>query len=227
MLKVDQEDDGINFYYKNSTHAQRLIDFLGNLLPISVTPSKQLISHDESSNIFVYKYGFSVLIPRICRDDLVLIPKKLSTILGGCSQLLLCLKVSTMMTLLDLGNFRVVHMNSQQYEHYDKDIQLLPLSTYRSEFAVLDCELRSPTKKNAPKKPQPAQTEMQIEQPNPLNDSTATNKAKPNLYVTMPVYEATIAKEADWESITVRTHLAELGVGHYVDAFDLRSLNFT
>jgi nonsense-mediated mRNA decay protein 3 len=139
VLKVDQEDDGINFYYKNSTHAQRLIDFLGSLLPITVKNSKQLISHDESSNIFVYKYGFSVEIPRICRDDLVLIPKKLATVLGGCSQLLLCLKVSTMMTLLDLGNFRVLHMNSQQYEHYDKDIQLLALSTYRSQFAVLDC----------------------------------------------------------------------------------------
>jgi len=45
--------------------------------------------------------------------------------------------------------------------------------------------------------------------------------------MTMPVYEATIAKEADWESITVRTHLSELGTGQYVDAFDLRSLNFT
>jgi hypothetical protein len=67
---------------------------------------------------------------------------------------------------------------------------------------------------------------MQIEPVNPLNEST-TSKAKTALYTALPVYEATIAKEADWESITVRTHLSELGTGQNVDAFDLRSLNFT
>jgi len=60
VLKVSSEDDGINFYYKNTTHAQRLIDFLGLVLPITVRNSKQLISHDESSNVFNYKYTFSV-----------------------------------------------------------------------------------------------------------------------------------------------------------------------
>ena len=78
VLKVSTEDDGINFYYKNTTHAQRMIDFLGSVLPITVKNSKQLISHDESSNVFNYKYTFSVEIPRVCRNDLVLLPKKLA-----------------------------------------------------------------------------------------------------------------------------------------------------
>lgn len=43
---MSQADDGVNFYYKNTTHAQRLIDFLGLQLPITVKHSKQLISHD-------------------------------------------------------------------------------------------------------------------------------------------------------------------------------------
>ncbi len=90
VLKVSVEDDGINFYYKNTTHAQRLIDFLGSLLPITVKNSKQLISHDQSSNIFTYKYAFAVTLPKICKNDLVVIPKKLAKELGGCSQLLLC-----------------------------------------------------------------------------------------------------------------------------------------
>ena len=78
VLKVTTEDDGINFYFKTTTHAQRLIDFLSSLLPITVKHSKQLISHDESSNTFVYKYAFAVTIPKICKNDLVIIPKKLA-----------------------------------------------------------------------------------------------------------------------------------------------------
>jgi nonsense-mediated mRNA decay protein 3 len=60
VLKISNEDDGINFYYKNTTHAQRLVDFLNSILPTSVKHSKQLISHDMNSNTFVYKYGFAV-----------------------------------------------------------------------------------------------------------------------------------------------------------------------
>ena len=77
-MKVSVEDDGINFYYKTTTHAQRLIDFLGSLFPVQVKHSKQLISHDQSSNVFVYKYAFSVILPKICKNDLVIIPKKLT-----------------------------------------------------------------------------------------------------------------------------------------------------
>ena len=122
MLKVSEEDDGLNFYYKNTTHAQRLIDFLANVLPINVKQSKQLISHDESSNIFNYKYTFSVELPRICRDDLVIIPKKLAKELGGCCQLLLCLKVCQHMSLLDLNTFNFLTMTSTQFYHYEKEI---------------------------------------------------------------------------------------------------------
>lgn len=93
VLKVLVEDDGINFYYKNTTHAQRLIDFLGSVFPTTVKHSKQLISHDQSSNVFVYKYAFAVTLPKICKNDLVILPKKLAKELGGCSQLLICEKV--------------------------------------------------------------------------------------------------------------------------------------
>jgi hypothetical protein len=47
------------------------------------------------------------------------------------------------------------------------------------------------------------------------------------LYISLPVYKAIIAKETDWENVTVKTHLSELGVGQFVEGFDLRSLNFT
>jgi len=59
-----------------------------------VKQSKQLVSQDYNSNTYNYKYVYSLEIPKICKDDLVLIPKKLCVLLGGCSPVLLCSKVS-------------------------------------------------------------------------------------------------------------------------------------
>ena len=138
VVKVSQEDDGINFYYKNTTHASRLIDFLGSILPVTVKNSKQLISHDEQSNIHSYKYTFSVNLPKICRHDLVIIPKKLSVELGGTSRLLLCIKLNQSIGLLDLSSYNYLAMTSTQYYHFEKDIKLLPLYKYKREFQILD-----------------------------------------------------------------------------------------
>lgn len=130
VLKVSVEDDGINFYYKNTTHAQRILDFLSSILPTIVKNSKQLISHDMNSNTFVYKYAFAVELPKICKNDLVILPKSLSKELG-CSQMLLCQKVALNIGLIDLNNFNYILMSSTQYYHYEKDIQLLSLHKYK------------------------------------------------------------------------------------------------
>lgn len=39
--------------------------------------SKQLISTDIHSNICNYKYTYFVELPKICREDLIVIPNKL------------------------------------------------------------------------------------------------------------------------------------------------------
>ena len=86
--------------------------------------SKQLISHDESSNVFSYKYTFSVNLPKICRNDLVIIPKKLAKELGGTSQLLLCIKVAQHIGLIDLNNFNYLTVYNVQISFLLKKIQM-------------------------------------------------------------------------------------------------------
>lgn len=103
-------------------------------MPISRKDSKQLISHDQSSNVFTYKYTYSIEIPKVCKNDLILLPKKLAKELGGCSQLVLCYKIGRTIGLVDLNTFNYVNMSTIQYQHYEKDIQLLPLSKYKKEF---------------------------------------------------------------------------------------------
>lgn len=55
------------------------------------------------------------------------------------------------MNLIDLSSFKMIYMNTQQYEHYEKDIQLLPLNRYKSQFQVLDCTSVNAYKKKPPK----------------------------------------------------------------------------
>ncbi len=92
-MKIKEEDEGIDFFFKNKTHALRLLDFLQTVIMTKVKQSKQLVSQDYNSNTYNYKYVFSVEIPKVCKHDLVIIPKKLKVAFGGVSTALLCQKV--------------------------------------------------------------------------------------------------------------------------------------
>ena len=52
--------------------------------------------------------------------------------------MVLCWKVAKTIGLVDLNTYNYVNMSSIQYQHYEKDMQLLPLNIYRREFEVLD-----------------------------------------------------------------------------------------
>lgn len=133
---------GLDFFYKTRAHAARLVDFLETVLPIRVKQSKQLVSHDQKNNTFFYKYGFAVELPKICRDDLVYIPKKLAKELGGIGQLQLCFKISQIIHLFDPLSMKTSELSFEQYLLYEKDFKLYNLKTFQQEFTVVDSERR-------------------------------------------------------------------------------------
>lgn len=200
VLKVEVEDDGINFYYKTTTHAQRIIDFLSSILPVTVKNSKQLISHDQSSNVFVYKYAFAVTLPKLCKNDLVIIPRKLSKELGGCSQLLLCEKVADSMGFIDLRTFNYVLMSTGQYYHYEEDMRMLPLSKYKKEFEILDSNPRE-------------------------RKEYHKIKSTLNKFATR-TFDYNVTRVGEWENIEVRGNLGDLPCTTIVQGFDLSHLNY-
>ena len=105
-----------------------------------VKQAKQLVSQDYNSNTYNYKYVYSVEIPKICKDDLVLLPNKLRVLLGGCSPVLLCQKVTNVITLVDALTGRIIEMNDVQYFQYENDITLIPLKNHITEFMILNVE---------------------------------------------------------------------------------------
>ena len=78
---------GLDFFFKHRSHAMRFIDFLSQVVPIRHRADKQLVSHNEHEASYVYKFSFAVEIVPVCKDDLVILPKKLAASIGNIGKL--------------------------------------------------------------------------------------------------------------------------------------------
>lgn len=92
---------GLDFYYANDSHARKMAEFVGNVLPIKLTHAKRLISQDIHSNICNYKFTYSIEIVPISKDSLVCLSKKLCQQLGGIAPICLVQRVANVIHLID------------------------------------------------------------------------------------------------------------------------------
>mgnify|MGYP000878723778 CR=1 FL=1 len=77
--------------------------------------AKQLISHDEQSGNYHYKYTFMVELAPICRDDLAILPKPLSKQLGGIGPIVLCYKISQFVHIVDIKTMRTYEIDKKSF----------------------------------------------------------------------------------------------------------------
>lgn len=136
-IKIEKEENGMDFFFKNKSHAQKLIDFLNGQVPHSNKESKQLISQDTRNNSYNYKYTFYIEIPKICRNDIVILPMKLCTEFGGVNNLGICYKVTSKIHLFDPITMRKYAMNSHQYFNFENEITIIPFSGNETMFSVV------------------------------------------------------------------------------------------
>ncbi len=59
------------------------------------------MSHDTKNNTYDYKHTFCVDIVPICRDSVVCLPRRFAQQLGNMNQVVVCLRVSNVVTLID------------------------------------------------------------------------------------------------------------------------------
>lgn len=78
-----------------------MVDFLNAMLPCRYQHSKKLISHDIHSNIYNYKFSYSVEIVPISKDSVICLPKKLTQQLGGISSVCLVYRVTNAIHIID------------------------------------------------------------------------------------------------------------------------------
>ncbi|CAB4068327.1 NMD3 [Lepeophtheirus salmonis] len=112
-IKVVHE--GLDFFFSNESHARKLVEFLGTVVPIRYQQAKKLISHDTNSNTYNYKYTFSVEVVPICKDNIVCLPPKVAHSLGGMGQIALVHKVTNVLHLLDPSTCQFAEINANSY----------------------------------------------------------------------------------------------------------------
>ncbi|KAH8738633.1 Upf1p-interacting protein [Cryptosporidium ryanae] len=116
VSNIIEKPDGLDFQFQQKNHAQTLVDFITHHFVAKVKTSRQLISHDSHSNTHHNKFTFSVELSPICKDDVVFVPKSLSTtLLGGASSILLCKKITNRLCLLDPFTGREVDLAKEKY----------------------------------------------------------------------------------------------------------------
>jgi nonsense-mediated mRNA decay protein 3 len=137
-LNVKEVTDGIDFFFSAKNQAMRFVDFVKNVAPVKYFTSERLITHDMKSNIFNYKYSFSIDIPPLCREDLVCLPHKLCRQMGGMGPLVLCSKINAKLYFIDATTLQESEMTKEVYwKHAFTSL----MDTQRQvQYTVLDIE---------------------------------------------------------------------------------------
>lgn len=137
-INIKETKDGLDFFFSQRNHAQKMIDFLTAVAPVRTKKSEELISQDIHTSTKSFKFSFSVELVPVCKDDLVCLPPKLAKSIGNISSLLLCQKVANSVHILDPNTLQTAEIATPIYWRTPfptlADVQDLV------EFVVLDIE---------------------------------------------------------------------------------------
>ncbi|EKM57529.1 uncharacterized protein PHACADRAFT_138716 [Phanerochaete carnosa HHB-10118-sp] len=137
-ISVKEVRDGLDFFYSSRSHAIKMVEFLGGVVPIRSKASEQLLSADTHSHTANFKYTYSVEIIPICKDDLVCIPLKLAKQMANINPLTLCSRVGNTLHLLDPSTLQACEITAPIY--WRAPFESLTSVTDLVEFTVLDIE---------------------------------------------------------------------------------------
>lgn len=137
-ISISEAKDGLDFFYAQRNHATKMLDFLNAVVPIKSKKSEELISQDTHTGASTYKFTYSVEIVPICRDDLVVLPKKLAKSMGNISQFVLCSKVTNTLQFLDPTTLQTCDISAQVF--WRQPFDSLAEMSQLVEFIVLDVE---------------------------------------------------------------------------------------
>lgn len=101
IYDVDQVPDGIDFFFTEKSSCLRFVDFLHSRIPGKHSETEKLISADVKSNVANKKHTVLFEIAGICKDDLVVVPKKLKHVVGSLQNICIVYKVNQRIHLVD------------------------------------------------------------------------------------------------------------------------------
>ncbi|OAA61522.1 nonsense-mediated mRNA decay protein 3 [Cordyceps fumosorosea ARSEF 2679] len=142
-LNIKEAKDGIDFFFSQKNQAEKFIDFLNSVVPVTVKTSQELISFDTHTSKTSYKFTYSAELVPICKDDLVAMPIKLAKQTGNITPLVLCHKIGTSIYLMDPQTLQTADISCPIY--WRAPFTSLADSQQLVEFIVMDVELTGKT----------------------------------------------------------------------------------
>uniref|UniRef100_K3WWT8 60S ribosomal export protein NMD3 n=1 Tax=Globisporangium ultimum (strain ATCC 200006 / CBS 805.95 / DAOM BR144) TaxID=431595 RepID=K3WWT8_GLOUD len=199
--------EGMDFYFGTKSTAEKFIHFLTAHVPMRSKSSSKLISenvHNATANL---QTTYSIELSPICRDDLLILPKKFAQSCGNISPIVLCARTTAMIHLVDPRTGQKSELSSDKYWK----VPFLPLETSpaMTEFIVLDVE--------------------------PVDERDYKNKSQQQQHQHQDskfmVADVEVARASDFgvndTTFIIRTHLgALLQAGDTVKGYDLTTSNF-
>ncbi|XP_049948828.1 60S ribosomal export protein NMD3 [Schistocerca serialis cubense] len=138
-LGIKPIHEGLDFFYATEGHARKMIDFLTTVLPCRYQHSKKLISHDIHSNIYNYKFTYSVEIVPLSKDSVVCLPKKLTHQLGGISPICLVYRVTNSIHIIDPSTAQIAELSSTNFWRHPFNSICNPKQL--AEYIVMDVDI--------------------------------------------------------------------------------------
>ena len=134
--------DGIDFFFDQRSHAEKLVSFLQGIAPTRYKTSKSNLSIDTHTGKCKTKFTYALEILPICKDDVVWLPRPTAGSLGQFSQLAVCHKVSNVVHLLD--HTTISYAELQPHAYWKAPFKAALSKQDLVEFVVLNVELRDP-----------------------------------------------------------------------------------
>jgi len=114
-LRIGETQHGLDFFYGRPQDSRRLLEFLQHVSPVKYKTSQKLIGHDTNNATYNYKTTFHVELPTVCKDDVVCLSKKMAKKLGNMGQLLIVLRVTATIQLIDPATLQLREVSGSHY----------------------------------------------------------------------------------------------------------------
>ncbi|OQR81821.1 60S ribosomal export protein nmd3 [Thraustotheca clavata] len=135
-IGMASEKDGMDFYFGEKNSAERFTQFLSQHVPMRSKMARKLVSTDNHNNTANVKLTIVAEIAPLCKDDLVILDKRMANQCG--MTIALISRVTTQIHLIDPRTCRRSEIISERY--WKNPFSALDTSSSMVEFIVLDVE---------------------------------------------------------------------------------------
>ncbi|KAF0683506.1 Aste57867_24458 [Aphanomyces stellatus] len=136
-IGMGSEKDGMDFFFSEKNSAERFAQFVAQHVPLRTKMARKLVSSDNHNNTANVKLTIVGEIAPICKDDLVVLDKRMAQLCG--SSLVLVSRVTTQIHILDPLTARRAEIPSDRY--WKNPFEALDSAASLVDFIVLDVEL--------------------------------------------------------------------------------------